>query len=135
MIPALFQVAFAFVITGVIALVVERPFEVQWTDRSLFAIVWLGLLGSGVAYLVFFRLLQSWGATRTSMVATSCRSWASSRAPSSSTRSWIPGPRRDGSDHRRRSARQQQVRPAPAVRPVATAARRRPADGPCLRRP
>jgi drug/metabolite transporter (DMT)-like permease len=69
MIPALFQVGFAFVITSVIALVIERPFEVEWTDRSLFAIVWLGLLGSGVAYLVFFRLLQSWGATRTSLVA------------------------------------------------------------------
>ncbi|OGO55064.1 MAG: hypothetical protein A2V84_03950 [Chloroflexi bacterium RBG_16_70_13] len=69
MIPALFQVAFAFVITSVIALATERPFEVEWTERSLFAIVWLGLLGSGVAYLVFFRLLQSWGATRTSLVA------------------------------------------------------------------
>jgi drug/metabolite transporter (DMT)-like permease len=31
--------------------------------------VWLGLLGSGVAYLVFFRLLGNWGATRTSLVA------------------------------------------------------------------
>ena len=31
--------------------------------------IWLGLLGSGLAYLVFFRLLGRWGATRTSMVA------------------------------------------------------------------
>ena len=31
--------------------------------------VWLGLLGSGVAYLCYFTLLQHWGATRTSMVA------------------------------------------------------------------
>ncbi len=69
MIPALFQVLFAFVITGTIALVTERPFEVPWTERSIFAIVWLGLLGSGLAYLCFFRLLQSWGATRTSMIA------------------------------------------------------------------
>ena len=36
---------------------------------SLFAVIWLGLLGSGLAYLVFFRLLGTWGATRTSMVA------------------------------------------------------------------
>lgn len=69
MIPALFQVGFAFVITGAIALLTERPFDVQWTGRSIFAIAWLGLLGSGLAYLCFFRLLQSWGATRTSMVA------------------------------------------------------------------
>ncbi|MBF8291005.1 MAG: family transporter, partial [Chloroflexi bacterium] len=69
MIPALFQVLFAFLITGAIALVVERPFSVEWTERSIFAIVWLGLLGSGLAYLCFFRLLAAWGATRTSMIA------------------------------------------------------------------
>ncbi len=69
MIPALFQVMFAFVITGAIALLIERPFEVVWTGRSIFAVLWLGLLGSGLAYLCFFRLLQSWGATRTTMVA------------------------------------------------------------------
>jgi drug/metabolite transporter (DMT)-like permease len=69
MIPALFQVGFAFVITSAIALLTERPFDVQWTGRSLFAILWLGLLGSGLAYLCFFRLLQAWGATRTSLVA------------------------------------------------------------------
>ena len=36
---------------------------------ACFAVVWLGLLGSGAAYLVFFRLLGQWGATRTSLVA------------------------------------------------------------------
>ena len=36
---------------------------------SLFAVIWLGLLGSGLAYLLFFRILGRWGATRTSMVA------------------------------------------------------------------
>jgi drug/metabolite transporter (DMT)-like permease len=69
MIPALFQVGFAFVITSTIALLIERPFDVVWTGRSIFAVVWLGLLGSGLAYLCFFRLLQTWGATRTTMVA------------------------------------------------------------------
>ena len=39
------------------------------TPEALFAVIWLGLLGSGLAYLVFFRLLGRWGATRTSMVA------------------------------------------------------------------
>ena len=69
MIPALFQVTFGFLITGVIALVTENPFAVEWSGRSVFAVVWLGLLGSGLAYLCFFRILQAWGATRTSMVA------------------------------------------------------------------
>ena len=69
MIPAVFQVSFAFVISGVLALVLEHP----WTARpdliAVGAIVWLGLLGSGLAYLAFFRLLGHWGATRTTGVA------------------------------------------------------------------
>ena len=69
MIPALFQVTFALVIAGVLALVFERQAELGLTPQSLFAVLWLGLLGSGLAYLVFFRLLERWGATRTSMVA------------------------------------------------------------------
>ncbi|MDQ3127508.1 MAG: DMT family transporter, partial [Chloroflexota bacterium] len=40
-----------------------------WVPEALFAVVWLGLLGSGLAYLCYFRILQHWGATRTSMVA------------------------------------------------------------------
>ena len=52
MIPAVFQVSFAAIITGVIAL-----------------ILWLGILGSGLAYLAVFRLFAHWGATRTTLVA------------------------------------------------------------------
>ena len=69
MIPALFQVLFALVISGVLALIFERPTELPFTLEAVFAVVWLGVLGSGLAYLVFFRLLGRWGATRTSMVA------------------------------------------------------------------
>jgi drug/metabolite transporter (DMT)-like permease len=69
MIPALFQVAFALVMVLVLALVFERPLEVGVTPTAMFAVIWLGLLGSGVAYLLFFRILGRWGATRTSMVA------------------------------------------------------------------
>jgi drug/metabolite transporter (DMT)-like permease len=32
-------------------------------------VIWLGILGSGVAYLCYFTILARWGATRTSMVA------------------------------------------------------------------
>lgn len=69
MIPALFQVAFAFVMVTVLAFVFERPLEAPLTLETGFAVAWLGLLGSGLAYLIFFRLLGRWGATRTSMVA------------------------------------------------------------------
>src|SRR5829696_6303057 len=70
MIPALFQVSFAFVISALLALVIERPIgRIQVAPQALFAVVWLGILGSGFAYLCYFRLLRDWGATRTSLVA------------------------------------------------------------------
>jgi drug/metabolite transporter (DMT)-like permease len=86
MIPAVFQVGFAFVITATLAFTLEDPLGVELVTvpvslasfldplapilgSPVFAIVWLGLLGSGLAYLAFFRILQRWGATRTSMVA------------------------------------------------------------------
>jgi drug/metabolite transporter (DMT)-like permease len=69
MIPAVSQVAFALAISGALALVFERPFGLSVGLDAWFAVVWLGLLGSGAAYLVYFRLLGRWGATRTSLVA------------------------------------------------------------------
>jgi drug/metabolite transporter (DMT)-like permease len=69
MIAALLQVGFALAMVSVLALAFERPLAIPLTAEALFAVTWLGLLGSGAAYLVFFRLLGRWGATRTSMVA------------------------------------------------------------------
>jgi drug/metabolite transporter (DMT)-like permease len=57
------------VIIGVLSLVFEKPFAVAWNLDALVAVVWLGLLGSGLAYLVQFRLLTRIGATGTSQVA------------------------------------------------------------------
>lgn len=68
-IPAVFQVTFAALIMGGLALVLERPWEARPDLQAIFAIVWLGVLGSGLAYLFVFRLFQSWGATRTTLVA------------------------------------------------------------------
>jgi len=69
MIPAVFQVTFAAAITTTFALLTEHP----WTDtpdaQAIGSILWLGLAGSGVAYLLVFRLFQAWGATRTTLVA------------------------------------------------------------------
>jgi drug/metabolite transporter (DMT)-like permease len=70
LIPAVFQVTFALLIVGVLAIVLERPWETAQPDaEAWFSVVWLGILGSGMAYLAYFRLLARWGATRTSLVA------------------------------------------------------------------
>jgi drug/metabolite transporter (DMT)-like permease len=69
MIPAVFQVTFALLIAGTIAIVFEHPWDARPDAEAIFSIVWLGLLGSGLAYLAVFRLLASWGATRTTLVA------------------------------------------------------------------
>jgi drug/metabolite transporter (DMT)-like permease len=69
MIPALFQVFFALVVITVLAFVTEHPLSAIPGPEALVAVAWLGLLGSGLAYLAFFRILGRWGATRTSMVA------------------------------------------------------------------
>jgi drug/metabolite transporter (DMT)-like permease len=69
MIPALFQVGFAFVISTVLAFLIEDPLSITLTPQAVGSVVWLGLVGSGLAYLAFFRLLGRWGPTRTSLVA------------------------------------------------------------------
>jgi drug/metabolite transporter (DMT)-like permease len=69
MIPAVFQVTFAAILTGAIAIVFEHPWTAAPDGEAIFAILWLGILGSGLAYLAVFRLFAHWGATRTTMVA------------------------------------------------------------------
>jgi drug/metabolite transporter (DMT)-like permease len=69
MIPAVFQVTFAMLIAGAIAIIFEHPWDARPDAQAVFSIAWLGLLGSGVAYLANFRLLAAWGATRTTLVA------------------------------------------------------------------
>ena len=54
---------------AVLAFAFERPLDVSWNGDAILAVVWLGLLGSGVAYLVNFRLLSRIGATGTSQLA------------------------------------------------------------------
>jgi drug/metabolite transporter (DMT)-like permease len=69
MIPAVFQVTFAAIITGTIAIAFEQPWTATPDTEAIFAILWLGILGSGLAYLAVFRLFAHWGATRTTTVA------------------------------------------------------------------
>ena len=67
--PAVFQVTFAAAITSVLALVLEQQWNARPDLQAVFAILWLGILGSGLAYLFVFRLFARWGATRTTLVA------------------------------------------------------------------
>ena len=71
MIPALFQVFFAMVMTAIGAFALEDPIRraPAVPIEGLLAVVWLGLLGSGLAYLIFYRLLGRWGPTRVSLGA------------------------------------------------------------------
>ena len=69
MIPAFFEVVTALIMVSIAAFIVERPLQSPVTLESVGSVVWLGLFGSGLAFLVFFRLLGRWGAGRTSLVA------------------------------------------------------------------
>ena len=69
MVTAVFEVGFALVIAAVLAIVVDGGIRLPIRTDAIFSVVWLGVLGSGVAFLIFFRLLGRWGATRTSLVA------------------------------------------------------------------
>jgi drug/metabolite transporter (DMT)-like permease len=70
MIPALFQIGFAMLISATLAIILERPIgRISVTPLAFFAVLWLGVMGSAFAYIVYFRLLRDWGATRISLVA------------------------------------------------------------------
>jgi drug/metabolite transporter (DMT)-like permease len=61
-----------FVLVTVFALLFERPSDGLMTlphsPSAWLGMAWLGLLGTGVAYLLFFRIIERWGATRTTLV-------------------------------------------------------------------
>ncbi len=46
----------------------ENPLHISGAPILWIALAWLGLLGSCVAYLLYFYLINAWGATRTSLV-------------------------------------------------------------------
>jgi drug/metabolite transporter (DMT)-like permease len=59
------------VATTVVALLIDVRAGVPIlppTPAAWVAVVWLGVLGSGVAYVLYFELLKAWGATRSTLV-------------------------------------------------------------------
>jgi len=69
---ALPQVGIAAILTSAVAIVMEHPaggtVPLPPSLDAWLAVAWLGILGSGVAYLLFFPIVKAWGATRTTMV-------------------------------------------------------------------
>lgn len=69
---ALPQNAAAFVITALAALLLEPGarggIAAPASGLGWLSVAWLGVLGSAVAYLMYFKILNVWGVTRTSLV-------------------------------------------------------------------
>ena len=63
------QVAWALVMVVPLALLVDGGISLPRVPEAVLAVGWLGAIGTGFAYLVFFRLLTRWGPTRASLVA------------------------------------------------------------------
>ncbi len=63
------QVGWAVILVGALAVIVDGGVTLPAVPEAAFSVVWLGAVGTGFAYLVFFRLLTGWGPTRASLVA------------------------------------------------------------------
>jgi drug/metabolite transporter (DMT)-like permease len=66
---AFLEVSFAFLITLLLAAAIEDPLATQVELSTVVSVAWLGLIGSGLAFIAFFFLIGRWGATRTALVA------------------------------------------------------------------
>jgi drug/metabolite transporter (DMT)-like permease len=62
----------AFIMITVLAVIFERPagglYLLPQSGLGWVSMIWLGALGTAVAYLLFFRIIERWGATRTTLV-------------------------------------------------------------------
>jgi len=65
---AFLQLSAGTIIIWTIALFTEKPIIFPQLPITWFALLWLGLLGSCIAYIIYFSLLHKIGPTRVSMV-------------------------------------------------------------------
>ena len=65
---ALGQVGLALPMLVALGLAVDGGITFPAAPEALFAVAWLGIVGSGIAYLFFFRLLAVWAPTRVTLV-------------------------------------------------------------------
>ncbi|MBV9279400.1 MAG: EamA family transporter [Chloroflexi bacterium] len=54
--------------TLLLSLIFSPPPLTTMNPSALFAVVWLGVLGSALAYLFYFFIIENWGAARTTLV-------------------------------------------------------------------
>jgi drug/metabolite transporter (DMT)-like permease len=52
-----------------LSLIFSPPSVASFTFQTAFAVLWLGILGSGIAYILSFFILENWGASRYTFVA------------------------------------------------------------------
>jgi drug/metabolite transporter (DMT)-like permease len=62
------QLGSAMVMVWVLTFVVERPVHLPQLPITWIALLWLGLLGSCLAYILYFSLIHSIGPTRATTV-------------------------------------------------------------------
>jgi drug/metabolite transporter (DMT)-like permease len=67
------QLVVSIPLTAAVALVAERPpeglLDGDFGMGAFLATVWMGVLGAGLANLIFYGLIQTWGVTRTTLIA------------------------------------------------------------------
>ena len=63
------QVGWALAMVVALAFLVDGGVALPRVPEAWLAVGWLGAVGTGFAYLAFFRLLTGWGPTRASLVA------------------------------------------------------------------
>ncbi|MFN2484009.1 MAG: DMT family transporter [Candidatus Limnocylindria bacterium] len=66
---AFFELSFALIAALFLTLMFERPWDLAVDGSAIFAVAWLGVFGSGIAFIAWFWLLARWGSTRSSLVA------------------------------------------------------------------
>src|SRR5205823_1129101 len=54
--------------TGLLSLVFSRPPIMSLHPSTLLAVLWLGVVGSALGYVLYFFIIQSWGASRATLV-------------------------------------------------------------------
>jgi drug/metabolite transporter (DMT)-like permease len=65
---ATYALWFSAAISIALSLAFSRPDFTTLPGKPLFAVAWLGILGSGVAYVFYYFIIQSWGASRATLV-------------------------------------------------------------------
>lgn len=65
---ATYALWFSAAISIALSLLFSPPPIASISGKSWFAVAWLGILGSGLAYVFYYFIIQSWGASRATLV-------------------------------------------------------------------